>query len=466
MQPVLSFFKTAACCLLPGGILWLAACVPLSRQNQPAYTSIASTVPGQVPVANVPYFADKRLKMENLSYEPGIRTVQLYPKFSQDPAGEATLHAPAVVPLTEQGMLLEFDELVSQSHPPFHARLMHCNADWSISTLNDIEFLETFNDFLITQSEYSASTKIPYIHYRFDVPQVKISGNYVVMVHREGNIKDILLTQRFVVFENLVEIEAVIRPSSGVQERRTHQQLDFSVSYKNYNLYNPRDAVKITLRQNENWLSTLNKLSPYDIKEDLRVLEYNFFNLENNFPAGNEYRYFDIRSLKFLGQNVARADVMQPNRNTVVLNTDQPSAGKSYSLVRDQNGSFVIDNYERGNGAIQADYANVRFFLKTPEVPDAKVFILGALTNWQTNPENLMQYDTQKQGYAGELLLKQGYYNFKYALQKDGKTDENFFEGNYFETENRYEVFVYYRPVGVRNDLVIGYRTLFANPRN
>jgi hypothetical protein len=450
---------------LVGGIV--SSCVPIAQQNQTTASLPQSDNSGntKAQVANVPYYIDKTLRTENFNYETTIRTVELYPQLSEQTT-EATLHSPAVVPLTEQTLMLEFDELTSQSHTPFHARVYHCNADWTISTLNDIEFMQDFNDFIINRSEYSAATKVPYIHYKFELPKVKISGNYIIMVHREGNIKDILLTRRFVVFENLVEIGAGVVPSSGIKERRTNQQIDFGISYKNYNLYNPRENVKVTIRQNGNWLNATQKLAPFSIKEDLRILEYNFFNLENNFPAGNEFRFFDIRSLKFIGQNVAKLEVAEADKNVVFLGTDQSRANKSYTLVKDQNGEFVIDNYERGNGAIQADYANVRFFLKTPEVPDAKIYIFGALTNWQLGNESMMHYDTENQGYRGELLLKQGYYNFRYVLLKNDKPDESYFEGSYFETENRYEIFVYYRPVGVRNDLVVGFKTVFANSRN
>ncbi|MBC8112217.1 MAG: DUF5103 domain-containing protein, partial [Verrucomicrobia bacterium] len=231
------------------------------------------------------------------------------------------------------------------------------------------------------------------------------------------------------------------------------------LNYVNYNLVNPREAVKVTLRQNENWSNAIQKLPPSVTREDARILEYNFFNLENSFQGGNEFRFFDIRTLRANGQNVAGIKT-NADGTEVALLTDKPQPNQAYSQVTDMNGNFVVDNYEFSNGNTQADYAKVKFRLESPEIPDAKVHIFGTLTNWQPNADNQMHYSVDLQAYTGELLLKQGYYNFKYILEKQGKLDLNYFDGSRFETENVYEIIVYYRPQGSRADLLIGYKFL------
>jgi hypothetical protein len=40
-----------------------------------------------------------------------------------------------------------------------------------------------------------------------------------------------------------------------------------------------------------------------------------------------------------------------------------------------------------------------------------------------------------------------------------------FFEGSHFQTENEYEILVYYRPFKPSADLLIGYVRLMKNPR-
>jgi hypothetical protein len=67
-----------------------------------------------------------------------------------------------------------------------------------------------------------------------------------------------------------------------------------------------------------------------------------------------------------------------------------------------------------------------------------------------------MRWNQQQSAYETTLQLKQGYYDYAYALA-DGKsnppkfiTDET--EGNIWETENQYSILVYYRELGGRYD--------------
>jgi hypothetical protein len=56
------------------------------------------------------------------------------------------------------------------------------------------------------------------------------------------------------------------------------------------------------------------------------------------------------------------------------------------------------------------------------------------------------------------LLLKQGYYNYQYALlNSSAKENINFIEGNHYQTRNDYYIYVYYKPVGARYDQLVGY---------
>ena len=62
-------------------------------------------------------------------------------------------------------------------------------------------------------------------------------------------------------------------------------------------------------------------------------------------------------------------------------------------------------------------------------------------------------------------MLKQGYYNFDFAVAGARGTapDETYFEGSHYETENQYDLLVYYRPPGTRADLLIGYKAVDMN---
>ena len=68
-----------------------------------------------------------------------------------------------------------------------------------------------------------------------------------------------------------------------------------------------------------------------------------------------------------------------------------------------------------------------------------------------------MRYNFQKGIYELSIMLKQGFYNYKYVVV-DEKNDlqEGFISGNFDETENNYVVVVYYRDLGSRYDKLIG----------
>ena len=66
-----------------------------------------------------------------------------------------------------------------------------------------------------------------------------------------------------------------------------------------------------------------------------------------------------------------------------------------------------------------------------------------------------MDYDEQHKQYRTSLLQKQGYYNYQYVM-KNGQLAPS--EGNFFETENSYQVLVYYKGTGTRTWRLVGYR--------
>ena len=57
-----------------------------------------------------------------------------------------------------------------------------------------------------------------------------------------------------------------------------------------------------------------------------------------------------------------------------------------------------------------------------------------------------------------------GFYNYEYVTVNTGERESmpslEFTEGNHFETENFYEILVYYRALGGRSDQLVGVFTL------
>ncbi len=410
------------------------------------------------------FASDKPLQTTDFIYEPQIRTVLFYPKSPEADPVSAPLQPPVVSLRQPIPLVLEFDELGDKIHY-YRARIYHCNADWKLSNLNDMDILPAFNDFIFDQPKLSSNNaRIHYTHQRIELPQVKLSGNYIAMVYREGNPKDIVVTRRFIVYDSRLSILPRVTFSTGIVERNTNQQIEFTIDYGNLNVGNPWTNLKVVIRQNYRWYNALTNLTPTVVREDKHQAEYRHFNLENNFSGVNEFRFFDIRSIRSIGQNVGRVKPAQ-DTTQIYLAANQSHGRESYTQVIDQNGQYLIDHYELSNGDIEADYVRVYFTLKAEPVREP-VYIWGELSNWQATPQNQMIYDTGEEVYRGSLLLKQGYYNFRYVLKKpDGTLNESFFEGNHFETENAYEIIVYNRPPGARADMIIGYVLIPYNSR-
>ena len=67
-----------------------------------------------------------------------------------------------------------------------------------------------------------------------------------------------------------------------------------------------------------------------------------------------------------------------------------------------------------------------------------------------------MYYNPSLEIYEGVLLLKQGFYNYKYVLKKNGMFYKNGISGTHALTENEYLILVYYRNIAYQYDSIIG----------
>ncbi|WP_420149662.1 DUF5103 domain-containing protein, partial [Spirosoma sp.] len=367
----------------------------------------------------------------------------------------------------EQTVLqLEFDDLTA-TYRSFRARLIHCNADWQRSILNDIEFTYEYNDNPITEYQTSINTKIPYFHYRFTLPRVKLPGNYLIVVYDERNRNNIIFTRRFSTYQNRVTVAADVRFSTNPAYQFSSQQVDLVINYRGYQVISPQDDFRIIIRQNYRDDREIRGLRPTNVRAFDQVLEYQLIDMSNTMAGGNEFRFFDTRTVLSRANYIERID-RPADRNIAYVQVDQPRSRGAYIQSDDFNGLFVIDHRETGNGATNADYIETVFTLKTPEIPNVEVFVNGAFNFWQLNDTNRMTYDPLLNAYRGSVLLKQGVYNYDYVVKTNDaqpKVDENYIEGSYSSTENDYEVFVYHRPPASRADQLIAYKRLGVNKR-
>lgn len=401
-------------------------------------------------------FGQKTLVLQDKTYEPQIRSVQCYP----NQASEGNQLLPPVARMDIQNLMLEFDDLQEQ-RSNYYARLIHCNADWSASTLMDLDFLHDYNETTINDYSFSINTHIPYVHYRFPIPAVKIPGNYVLMVYRDGNRKDLVLTRRFMIFDGRISLSTDDNLAGLGNLRSTNQALNFKLDYGATEIINPMGNIHVTIRQNQRWDNAKEDVKPSFVREDVGQLEYRFFDMDKTFQGGNEFRFVDFRSMNYPGMNTYRLDKSHKPYELSV-NMDYPRSGQAYSQYPDMNGGFVPDNTDYPQEPwISAQYLYVTFGLKsTPYKGD--VHLIGAYNGFARTDENKMQWENGL--YTKRILLKQGFYNYAYWTSPP-EADGNQVEGNYFQTENLYEVLVYYRAFQPNADLLIGYFVIPVNPR-
>jgi hypothetical protein len=397
-------------------------------------------------------FAQQRTTVEeNVTFTPHIRTVQCY-----NSQKEQSL--PVITLKSGERLLFSFDDLQGGSRNYWYS-IIHCSADWKPSGISTVDYVESFAEDRIVDYKYSSATLQKFTHYSLSLPndqvKIKTSGNYLLQVYENGQVKKPVIAQRFYVVENLVNIQLEVKPSSRVAERTAFQKINFSISHPSLEIQNPTRDLSVQVMQNGNPLSATADSRPSFIKPNLLV--YNDLQ-SNEFKGGNEFRKFDTRSLRYPAAQVQ--EIFKDSTFNAVLIQDLSRNTQKYSSETDENGNFFIRNQDTQGDQTESDYVKVWFSLHTLTAPaKAEVYVTGRFNNFALNAENQLKYNAEKRSFDGRIFLKQGIYDYKYVLKnpENGEVDDTQFEGSFFETGNAYQVFVYFRKPGSRWDQLIGY---------
>lgn len=387
------------------------------------------------------------------TYLPNIKSVKFF-------LGEVYISYPIIRLGSGQQLTLIFDDL-SVNAKYYTYRIIHCDKDWNPSNLTELEYLEGFSGERIDDFQFSFKTLTPFVNYQLRLPNEDLtwtkSGNYLLVVYDNENGRVPAFTRRFVVVEDQVRIQPdMVRPAA-VSKNRTHQEIDFVVNHEYIDIRNPRSEISASVLQNGRWDNAMHSLSPFIIKGKNLVFDYSD---KIVFPAGKEFRYLDMRTLRFGSENIASIQRYDDGYE-VLLYKDNKRAERPTVFRNDLNGNYVIETTDQRDFDLSSDYANVLFSLYSPTVyDDYDLYVVGGFNGWQLAEENKMIYNNSVNGYVAKILLKQGYYDYAYAMvprfegEKRPNTEE--IEGNWFETNNDYTILIYYRPFGGRYDQVIG----------
>lgn len=395
---------------------------------------------------------NKKIFYDDFNYESIVGNVDLAPIRN---GVLNTLENPVISLENSDQLAVSFDLLTDQFEN-LSAKIVHCNKDWTRSQLRDMEFLNEINNYRVTEFDYSVNTTQPYINYRLAVAKPMISGNYILAIFRRANPDDILFTRKFLVVEPKSRIEQLVRMSTTIAKREENHQIEFSINYGNVLVNSPTQDISTMILQNHNWRTSKNNLQPTLIRANEGFLEYRHLDLSANFPAWNDFRFTDIRTLDVAGRNVAKIN-KTTTTITAFLGADTDRSKRTYTQnFEDINGDYLIQNTDIGDVPLNADYAKLQFQLKAPKI-NAGVYVTGRFNNWKLLDENRMSYDEANGTYFTNLFLKQGYYEYMYYVDSPSLQPYHF-EGSYFLAENDYEIIVYYRRPGNINDEIIGYK--------
>ena len=393
---------------------------------------------------------------QNAVYNEDIKSVQLFREGNE-------LSNPVIELGGDAKLLLKFDD-ITENVNEYSYTVIHCDANWNESYIQQIDYLSGFPDNPLKDYAQSFNTTVKFVNYQVRIPNEectpKISGNYALVVFKGNNREDLVLIQRFYIVEPLLRIEGLVKKATFDPFNGENQEVDFKIYTDQLRLLNPMQDIQVVLMQNRRWDNAILNLKPLFIKDNL--LDYDY-NKENVFPGGNEFRYFDIRTVRHNGENVQDIKFFRPVYHATLM-PDAIRSNKKYFTYKEMNGNFVIESQDRVTDPdTECDYVFVHFFLPVPsQLVGGTVNVFGALTGWNANKTNEMKWNYQNAGYELTLMLKNGYYNYEYVYVPSGskKADPSNLEGSHFETENEYEIFAYFHDLSAHYDRLVGFVTV------
>jgi len=397
---------------------------------------------------------DKAFTNENKVYLPNIKTVLCFNSNKEQ-------SIPVIMLNSTETITFSFDDLLAGTKNYWYT-VEHCTSDWQTSKITSIDYLDGFSDDRIINYHYSSNTTRKYTHYELNLPNTqvkpKIGGNYILKVYLNGDKNQPVISQRFYVLDSQIAIAAEITNSLQVADRNSKQKINFTLNHS-MPIPNPYQDLKAVVMQNFNSNTVQLNTRPSFVRPNQLV--YNDINT-NDFWGDNEFRKFDTRSLRFKGDNVK--DIYRDNESVnVILFQDISRNTGTFANQLDENGNFFIRNTDGRDDKTEAEYMGVLFMLNSaPPTADGDAYVVGRFNNYTLGKENKLVYDANRKQFYGNILLKQGLYDYEYVwFDKTSKnTETKPFEGSFFQTENTYQIFVYYRKPGARWDTLVGFTNL------
>ncbi len=355
---------------------------------------------------------------------------------------------------------ISFDELSHDAHL-YSYTVTHLNANLEPSELVSSEYLEGYTTGDITDYDHSLSTNVLYTHYRFLFPnedmRITRPGLYALTIYEDGDPTNVVAVATLTVLgHSQATVSGTVTSHTALEFNGRYQQLDLELKV---DPATRSEDYFIVVRQNDRYDNLVYAPQP-TYREPNRLRWVNCRNLI--FEGGNEYRRFDIYSTYYAGVGVDRIRYGQGDYY-VTLDFDAMRNKGVYTHQYDSNGGRVINAERCSDPDYEAEYMYVHFEYPSTHFPSpsSSLYIGGSLFYNRLTSENRLLYDPENECYWLDALVKQGGADYQYWCVSDrGEVSVEPTEGSYWQTENDYTVYVYYRPFGARCDELVSIQHL------
>ncbi len=387
------------------------------------------------------------LTLSGLVFGQNIQSIQLFNPQTND-------ETPVIY--FNQQLVLSFDDLTNGSEI-YRYTIKHYNRNWEDDNLFFTEYATGSLNALLDRFQYSFNTLQSYTHYKLTFPndkmQLKISGNYEIIVYKNSADQP-LFKRRFYLVEDAAALAVNVSRFSDARNPEANQRIEVKAVSKGGDLSSNVNSMTLNVMQNNNPNVTVNNLKPSATLGNQLL----FQQLSLVFPGNNEFYYFDNKNMNMAADMVRATEVKDGINNTYL----HPvwAFPLNYQYQPDVNGAWYYRRNDLGrerDAEREADYSWVYFSLDSDPV-DKDIYVLGGFNDFKAGKENQMQYDAEAKKYVARIYLKQGFYNYILATKNsDGRLNFGEVNGNFWQTENLYQAFLYYAPFGRNYDGLMGY---------
>ena len=377
----------------------------------------------------------------------------------------------------ENTLHISFDEMSHDVHFYTYTVQMMNGGMSATASLNggmlSSEYLRGFTTRDITDYEHSINTSREYTHYWFDFPNedmaITKSGNYRLTIYEDGNPDNRVAEVDFCVVEPMVKIDTKVRANTDIEFNGRYQQVDVDVDFKPAGIRYQPSEISVVVTQNNRQDNSVTMTQPTFVEPNrLRYIN----NKALIFEAGNEYHHFDAFSCFYAGYGIDRVYHEMGDYHALLF-PNEITKGQ-YIHEFDSDGRFVVNAERTNDSDTEAEYMWV-YWTVPAEQPwfDGMLYVGGDIFGNELSLRNRMQYDAETKCYWLTALVKQGGYDYQYwfvpKVPRDqvpstkvnqSKATLQRTDGSYWQTENEYAVYVYWRPFGARYDRLVGLQIL------